>query len=35
MKAARKGDINTLKYLIEDKQFDVDTQGPDDLPWVS
>ena len=35
MKAAEDGNINTLKYLIEENQIDVDTHGPDDLQWVS
>ena len=35
MKAAEAGNINTLKYLIEEKQIDVDTYGPDDIFWVS
>ena len=35
MKAAQDGNINTLKYLIEEKQIDVDTQSPNDIIWVS
>ena len=35
MKAAEAGNINALKYLIEEKQIDVNTQGPDGRPWVS
>ena len=35
MKAAQDGNINTLKYLIEEKQINVNTQGPNDLTWVS
>jgi len=38
MKAAEDCDINTLKYLIEEKQIDVnthDTHGPYGPPWVS
>ena len=35
MKAAQNGNINTLKYLIEEKQIDVNTQGPNDYLWVS
>ena len=34
MKAAQDGNINTLKYLIEEKQIDVDTEGSS-LSWVS
>ena len=33
MEAAQGGSINTLKYLIEVKQIDVDTKGP--FSWVS
>ena len=35
MRAAEDGSINTLKYLIEEKQIDVNTQGPRYVPWVS
>ena len=35
MKAARDGDVTTLKYLIEEKQIDVNTCGPYGHPWVS
>ena len=35
MKAAKDGNINALKYLIEEKQIDVNTQGPRYHPWVS
>ena len=35
MKAARDGDITTLKYLIKDQRIDINIRGPRDFPWVS
>ena len=35
MEAAQDGNVDTLKYLIEDKKIDVNTQGPGSYPWVS
>ena len=35
MKAAKAGNITTLKELIQEKKIDVDTRGPWDHPWVS
>ena len=34
MKAAKDGDITTLKELIQEKKIDVNTHGPW-IPWVS
>ena len=35
MKAVEAGNINALKYLIKEKQIDVNTHGPYGPPWVS
>ena len=35
MQAAKDGNIYALKYLIEEKQIDVNTQGRHYHPWVS
>ena len=35
MKAAKDGDVTTLKRLIEEEEMDFDIRGPKDYPWVS
>ena len=35
MKAAKAGNITTLKELIQEKKIDVDTRGPRNMQWVS
>ena len=35
MKAAKAGNITTLKELIQEKKIDVDTHGTWKDPWVS
>ena len=35
LKAVCDGNIGTVKKLLDDKKFSIETRGPSDYPWVS
>ena len=35
LEAVRNGDIGTVKKLLDDNKFSIETRGPSGDPWVS